>query len=1317
MKFIRHLLYTIAFSLGIHAIEAQQAAPLAPAMNQQAIAAWDKAAIQDAAAADAQAQQMGNTGDLDVSGALDGSDIAADVGDMPDDLSELDKLFPPDSKYAMVQEFPVIGRIGFTQDAQGNMVAEIADENRKLIIGPLTFDYAQFLYKEGKLGLTARGDLFGKKARIGIKNLDYENKALTLSVEFIAKPTISVIPGMILRLDEVDITMSKGKKPTIFTLFTTIAGKQFQIDYTKVKKGVSNIAATLPSITIGELIHPAADTPLGDIALTDIKLESLGATKGKASTYKISATADLGSLLGGSSEETRGVAVEIEINKDKGRTLTATLSGIKIPDFGEIKEAKLVGNFPKKKPSTITITGTTIVSVPDIGDLTVELSANLAGTKKGTAYTLSGDVKQEVSVADGQVHIKNIHAAYTPKIKKEPQKWEFSGDANVVGINAKADIIKTPKKTTANFIIDVGFGPITTQLEVLKPKGGNIIRLTGTIEPDKLPSDLTAAATEFGLTNFKVMYLSRDYKEGKVIFPKGVTIEADAKNLTLPGDITLNNLHALYNQKTKKFEIVGDADLFGLTLQADLTKGPKGFTGSLGADLGTLDLNDWISKMPSPLKDAFTPVEKLMSLKMNHVKVAANISGEKPTLTISAEDMTVSGIVGDVLDKLGVTSGLKPNIIIPLTNPLNFDIKFAKLINAGIANLLKLTSLDFDLKGALPFPKLAFDFNGEVTLPGMSPREVMLSVNTEEGPGNFAFEGGIKGGAINHPLGFPIELDDPYLKINFAAGELSGFGLNGHFKMGDMDVTGFVDINIGAPQSSAVDFNIKKLCLTDMISMQYKLAAMAASKVSGINLNLPSTLICMRDVTGKWAILPVTKPTGETIMPGITLKGSLDFELPGLPPLTGGNMEVAIDPLGTRMVFDGRLAAPIKLGPIFQITAADNENEAPYIHGEISRSKQEFRIDGLINFAGFMKSKTDMTISPQGLAYAAESILFGISTKVGAKIPLPHVEDSTFNWSMSAPDIQNLVRGPILDNLNVAKREISAFTDKANSALNDAENKCGDIPVASDICKAPMEIAKQTVRGFEETIKGLTKAVDVLSDKVLGTFQMESLSIAGAAKSVVPGGPPVTVELGLKVLSKDYDWSLNINMPSPNDAGKFFQMIGETIFDKAIKPAVNAIKEEAERAYDRAKDAINAIKDGALSAARAVQYAAEEVAHAGEVAANAVKNAGETAINGVKDTSNTIAHGAEDAANAVASTATKAVNTVGDAAKTAVNAVGDVAKDAVNKIGDAAQEAGHAIEHAGEAAANWAAGAAGTVGHGLEQAGDAVGHAFNPTNW
>lgn len=1292
----------------------------AAAAEQKAIAAWDAQAIKDAATADTQAQQVANTGDMDVA-VPTSADIASSVGDMPDDLSDLDKMFPPTEKYLMVEDFPIIGKIGFNQDEQGNMVAEFADENRKFTVGPLTFDYAQFLTKDDKLSLIARGELFGKQARIGFKDFDKSKMVLTLSVEFIAKPTIAIVPGLTARIDAVDITMGKGKTPTTFNVKTSIAGKQFIIQYTKVKKGVSDISAALPTIKLGEIITPASDTPVGDIALTNGKLEAKGVGKGPKAVYTITASADLSSLFGleTSEDELRGIKVEITMSQATGRTFTASLSGIKMADFGELKNAKVVASFPNKKPSTITFTGETVVSVPDLGDIDVKLKANLAGTKKGTAYTFVGDVAQNLSLADNQITVKNVHASYSPPVKKKAARWEFTGDATFFGVNATADIIKQGKITTAQLklgqefkpfsglkalnipavpglegvslkdptvkisgknltltgLMDIGFGAVRSTMEVIDAKGGKVVRITGNLAKENLPSELASAAGEMGLTNFKMVVLNKEYKEKKVTFKEGATIEADAKDISLPGGVTIKNAHALYSQADKKLALEGDVDLFGLTLQAALSRGPNGYVGNIGADLGTLVLDDWVKKMPGGMKDVFEQIEKIFTFNLNHVTVALNVGEAAPQLKISADGMDAGGAIGSVLNQIGLTSGLKPVISIPLAAPTDVDIKFKKAINVALANVVKLKDLDFDLVGGLP-PKVKFDFDGSVNIPGAGERDVELAVDTTA-PGAFSFYGSIKGDALNKPFGFPIQLTDPMLGVNFAGGVLAGLKVNGHFKLGDMDVEGYVDVNLGAPYKSAMDITITKMCLTDMmkwgVGAPYELGAMAVSKISGINLELPSTLICLTDSHGVWAILPVQKPNGQLIKPGLTLIGNVTFEFPGLPTVKAGKMEVTIDPL-SGFKFDAHLDGPLKLGPIFQISAANDESKPPSVTGEISKDKQEFRINGLVNFAGIFKSLSDITISPSELKYKTEGIMFGVSSKVNMDVPTRSPQNAKFGLDLSAPDIQNLVRGPIMDGLNVAKREISAFADKANDALNDAEGKCGNIVVLSDICKSPMEIAKAAVTGFDQTIKGLTKAVDVLSDKVLGTFQMKGLAIAGSPSSVVPGGPPVHVAISLKVLGDDHEFGLDIPMPSPNQAGDFFKMIGNQIFDHAIKPAVDEIVHDAQQALDRAKDAINAIGDGATSAARAVQQAGEEVAHVAVQSANAVKDAGNAAINGIKDTTNTAVHGAVDAANTVASAAKTAVNTVGNAAQTAVNAVGDAAKSAVNAVSNFAQD-------------------------------------------
>lgn len=332
---------------------------------------------------------------------------------------------PPAERPAIYIDVPVIGSVKMVATEQGSQ-ATLADQSKKLTLGPLVIDQATLFFdKGGKRRLTGQATLFDKyEATLGLKEYDPKTSLFRIGLTYITKPTLNITPDKGVVLEESDVVLEKDK-PTKIIAQTKIAGKPVEITFT-VGKQTTDLAVKVPSISLGELITPAASTPLGGVTVSNVFIEAanfLAQNKG-AIQYTVKGDADLSSLKTGG--VLNDVSLTVQTSKKTGSVVNAVIKKAHFPGVGDIKNATIDAKFiPQQKP-TMLLLGDVDFNIPGSEKLTIKISSEIVAQ----GFRIEGTVVGKPVIAG--IHLANVQAVYASREKT----FTVQGDATVAGYAA-----------------------------------------------------------------------------------------------------------------------------------------------------------------------------------------------------------------------------------------------------------------------------------------------------------------------------------------------------------------------------------------------------------------------------------------------------------------------------------------------------------------------------------------------------------------------------------------------------------------------------------------------------------------------------------------------------------------------------------------------------------------------------------------------------------------------------------------------------------------------------------------------------------------
>jgi len=581
--------------------------------------------------------------------------------------------------------------------------------------------------------------------------------------------------------------------------------------------------------------------------------------------------------------------------------------------------------------------------------------------------------------------------------------------------------------------------------------------------------------------------------------------------------------------------------------------------------------------------------------------------------------------------------------------------------------------------------------------------------------GSFLGQDG-KPGVLKAPFNIPIKIQDPSFSMSLFAGEVvTQFGIAGKFKFGSKEA--FVDTQIDAedPIHNYFSFKLNKACIMDHITFMYDLVA--------TNLPIPQVpnIFCLEDVTAQWTYLPVTLRDGTVLQPGITLKGDINLGVPGIPK---GTVNLMLDPFKLTMCGCGALNDKINLGGIVKISDASGKNPPSLgmqfsgtgasvcncvSEGGKSTAQQPeghlaVWVDGYANIAGLLKEQTKAYFTEKGITVALVTKKFGIGSTLTVTFPFSDPSNSFFKYELSAQELAEYVKEDLSKNVDDAKNTINKFGDDADKAINDAQDKCGDLEVLSDICKAPLQLASETIKLLKTVINQSLAGIDTIAREINDNFHFNYVSISGNAAAFKGEGDLVSVAFSFVVLGKEI--ATTISIPNPKDIGNFVADIAKIVYEKAMKDPFNQFINQAKEAFDKVTSFLDDIGDAIMGVfddvAQVAKDVAKEVAGFAKDVANFAVDIGNTFKNIGTQVGGAIKDFTLDAGNKIANFATDAVGQIGNAVNDATNKVVDIAND----IGDIGQTVINEIGNAFK-----------TAGNAIKEGFEKVGEVLNPTNW
>jgi hypothetical protein len=648
-------------------------------------------------------------------------------------------------------EIPYIGIVQLN-DSVGGFEGRLADANKKLTIGLLTLDDAVlFLADDGKLKLTARGTLFDKTVRVGLK--EFESVAnqkgtyskVTLGIDFDSPPTFDVIPDALsASLTSADIILAKNEP--IKLIGRTIIGKKPTTLVFSVDKKIIGLSVTVQNMLIGEIVPTTKGSPLENVALTKINVavddvfssikDAAGKTAGPTVTIK--GNADLTSLLENNriagesiSGALANVAITLSLNKEKGVHLEGNLSKITVPYIGVLDTAKIIANVDKKDVD-IVLDATTLISLEDLGRMPVHLKAAIE--KK--AITLEGEVLKPINFANVAINKATFLFSQTEK------KYILSGDADLYGFAIIVKFIVTPDAPTVvegslkNKTI-YPFKPFTVQ--------------RGPQTPEWLAKAQEDASKEFSTIGFSDATIKIS-EEGSLNFMGKLHI----KEFTFPGEL--------------QFHKEGDKEKPQITA---------------------------IAGVAEDIKKEFLKGSYLESLTLRNIKLIVSDSDVYDGATLQYnKGITLAGeiIFGGILAQVAALTQLPPDATLKFAStvvPGKLDESKIKIIiptQAKISPTAFIDSFKLEIGNGkpLPIPKMELSTIFHVK-PTVKDPELLFSLKGAISPTAISFSGSMEGDWKN-PFGIP----GPIIKgLGLKIGALPAmppividqFGLLGHFSL------------------------------------------------------------------------------------------------------------------------------------------------------------------------------------------------------------------------------------------------------------------------------------------------------------------------------------------------------------------------------------------------------------------------------------------------------------------------------------------------------------------------------------------------------
>ncbi|HSW73546.1 MAG TPA: hypothetical protein VLG71_00155, partial [Candidatus Limnocylindria bacterium] len=398
-------------------------------------------------------------------------------------------------EFGIPLEVPIIGAILLIpfKDEHGKegFKAKFADENKKLNLGPLTIDDGTISIIDNKLGISGRFTFLGKQATFGLENAEFGERnslrKITLATRFVDKPTVEIIPGEPITLDQLNIVLEKGK-PVVVESKTNVAGQAI-VPGLVLSKQAADTFTRMEQTPLKKIIPAVKGTPLDTGVITHAKVyvKNIWVPVGqpKEREFYLKGVLDLKPRPGNESgvefapppaekkkvenaeqrilgtakteaeekklkekEKWKNLAEGITIEAQKtGKGTTASIYAKELPltHVGTLKKAVISIDTTEPK-ITMEVSGDLELNVADVGSLTIKVKSAIE--QEGIKF--AGTIESDISYAG--FSLKGFTASYdTGK-----RAIMLEGKVNIQGLDlqAKIEVVpdkKNPSKKAFNF--------------------------------------------------------------------------------------------------------------------------------------------------------------------------------------------------------------------------------------------------------------------------------------------------------------------------------------------------------------------------------------------------------------------------------------------------------------------------------------------------------------------------------------------------------------------------------------------------------------------------------------------------------------------------------------------------------------------------------------------------------------------------------------------------------------------------------------------------------------------------------------------------
>jgi hypothetical protein len=963
-------------------------------------------------------------------------------------------------------DVPLLGKLNlvpFTDETktppEDGFKLVFADKSKKVTMGAMTIDEGAIQYVGGKIGITGQATLFDKKARFGLKEIDFVAekkfiKRIVFGVDFIDKPAFEIIPGV----PESHITLTTAEleverdKPLILRSQQNIFGQKVVISF---MLATDNVDASLKLIDtpLNSLITAVNDTPLAKAIVKSVGLE-LKNIYSKDSTQKKFTV-----VLGGQVDLTP-TALSDDPKAVSNLALTCSISSslvdgsitaqqFPMADIGIINKALIsiksgvqVAGTPSK--TSLTLSGDLSFNVGEVGDLEIDVASTIS--KKGVEF--SGGLKKPFTYAGIAMNKGRVMFDTVERIVDILGDISYEGLELAATFGLKPDPAEPKDKTKRTMVFTA-----KAKTKEFKPFAGIGVPTLETV---------TMVNIDAGIEIVK--------KSG----------QQESKALRLDGDVTFLGVSV---RSLLRF-IVNPAGKKGIYVNVPC---PKNWT-----------LSQSIPELKGPIFDGliFEEAAFVLCSVDGYVDPDTNVTVAKGAQIYA--QMPLKGTLQPVADLLG-SSGQTFTLLTTIT-PNPRDMVLGIKVSGGVPMSTKAVSIgdtEILIKGTpslglranvlvRPSDKDLLTFSGEFKLGAI---EASMDVGMQ--------------GSWKNPFGINgLSLSDTYLTlgITYGAPLPTKFGVAAKLGVSATNTIEFAVVADAKMEHMALKGKANKLSFMELIT--------GFARPMGIAIPDPNIpILDLRDVEVRFAATDTTIGK-EVIEQGVRMAGKMDL----MGEEKAAELNVKIDPFGIEIK---GYTKPIDVGGILKVSGLSGQTspcaggvvggshqDRPEVDIELKLNRQVFLVQGAMVLGSeangvFYKVANCLKFDRSGIGFEFLSQIGGnklLYSRVAGRSSGP-LSNPQFELAIDFEQhLQQFIKDQVNNAFNLAQREIVNGINKAQDEIRKIDQIKADASTKIKEAEAQVAAARATLASIEGAIKQ--------SDDAFASAQQDVSSIDGEIKKL-----------------------------------------------------------------------------------------------------------------------------------------------------------------------------------------------------------------------